>query len=638
MPTQGDETAADNVNGTWESWDVNEVERKMRENKLSDNIVKAFVGAGIKGRHFKQLYFSNLMSDLKLRYSDCLEVKNFFVEVGCWPAPFVGNLKIFNDPIHGNIRLNPVCLAVIDTPQFQRLRYIKQTGLCYFVYPGAAHNRFEHSLGVCYLAGQFIRTVKGNQPELGIDENDVLCLELAGLCHDLGHGPFSHVFDAKFIPQVVDKPWKHEIASRDMFAHIVQEHGLMEEDGIFRKSGLTETDMDFIKELMAGPSNRGNAEWPYKGREKAKAYLYEIVANKRNCIDVDKWDYIARDCHQLGIRNNFDYTRFIKFARVIEVNGEMQICMRDKELVNLYNMFSTRYLLHKNAYQHKVNCALDIMIEQALINADKHVHMIGKDGKRCAISECIDDMEAYTHLTDNIIHKILDTELPENASQKDREELEKAKSLIQRIFSRKLFKCIYESQPLQSEILEGESEEMIKKEITEICSLIDTSRDDFSVKIIEKATKLKITYKKDKSICIKKDHAFDKMQEGEIQQKIIKEWELVTKLAAENMDDFFVKITDLDFGMKDENPVEKLNVYSKQKPDAARHVSKEETSRILAPYTFKEQLVRIYIYDRSLKMSDGLNIAWHIWFDKRYNLRNPPAEPAPEQQSAQPKH
>lgn len=66
-------------------------------------------------------------------------------------------------------------------------------------------------------------------------------------------------------------------------------------------------------------------------------------------------------------------------------------------------------------------------------------------------------MEAYTHLTDNILHKILDTELPENASQKDHEELKKAKTIIQQIFSRKLFKCIYESQPLKSEILEGVS-------------------------------------------------------------------------------------------------------------------------------------------------------------------------------------
>ncbi|XP_059152297.1 deoxynucleoside triphosphate triphosphohydrolase SAMHD1-like [Physella acuta] len=56
-------------------------------------------------------------------------------------------LKVYNDPVHGHIQLNPACQCIVDTPQFQRLRYIKQLGLVYYVYPGAAHNRFEHSLG-----------------------------------------------------------------------------------------------------------------------------------------------------------------------------------------------------------------------------------------------------------------------------------------------------------------------------------------------------------------------------------------------------------------------------------------------------------------------------------------------------------
>ena len=68
----------------------------------------------------------------------------------------------------------------------------------------------------------------------------------------------------------------------------------------------------------------------YRGRKKDKYFLYEIVANKRNGIDVDKWDYFARDCHNLGISNNFDCHRFMKFARVIEVEGNLQICSRDK--------------------------------------------------------------------------------------------------------------------------------------------------------------------------------------------------------------------------------------------------------------------------------------------------------------------
>ncbi|KAJ8361314.1 hypothetical protein SKAU_G00178390 [Synaphobranchus kaupii] len=67
--------------------------------------------------------------------------------------------KIFNDPIHGSIELHPHLVSIIDTPAFQRLRYIKQMGSVYFVYPGACHNRFEHSIGVAHLAGELVQAL-----------------------------------------------------------------------------------------------------------------------------------------------------------------------------------------------------------------------------------------------------------------------------------------------------------------------------------------------------------------------------------------------------------------------------------------------------------------------------------------------
>ncbi|KAG8556413.1 hypothetical protein GDO81_018063 [Engystomops pustulosus] len=101
-----------------------------------------------------------------------------------------GNLqtstKVFNDPIHGHIELHPLLICIIDTPQFQRLRYIKQLGGQYYVFPGASHNRFEHSIGVSYLAGCLIEELRKRQPELEINERDVLSVQIAGLCHDLG--------------------------------------------------------------------------------------------------------------------------------------------------------------------------------------------------------------------------------------------------------------------------------------------------------------------------------------------------------------------------------------------------------------------------------------------------------------------
>uniref|UniRef100_A0A2C9M4N8 Uncharacterized protein n=1 Tax=Biomphalaria glabrata TaxID=6526 RepID=A0A2C9M4N8_BIOGL len=76
--------------------------------------------------------YLNELEEMKIKKKKCKSVKD---------------LKIFNDPIHGHIQLHPACQMIVDTPEFQRLRDIKQLGTVYFVYPGAAHNRFEHSLG-----------------------------------------------------------------------------------------------------------------------------------------------------------------------------------------------------------------------------------------------------------------------------------------------------------------------------------------------------------------------------------------------------------------------------------------------------------------------------------------------------------
>uniref|UniRef100_A0A8C3WJC0 Deoxynucleoside triphosphate triphosphohydrolase SAMHD1 n=1 Tax=Catagonus wagneri TaxID=51154 RepID=A0A8C3WJC0_9CETA len=443
----------------------------------------------------------------------------------------VDTVKVINDPIHGHIELHPLLIRIIDTPQFQRLRYIKQLGGGYYVFPGASHNRFEHSLGVGYLAGCLVRELSEKQPELEITERDILCVQIAGLCHDLGHGPFSHMFDGRFIPLArPDVKWTHEQGSVNMFEHLVNSNGLI---NVMQHYGLVpEDDIWFIKEQITGPleSPVKNAVWPYKGRPKEKSFLYEIVANKRNGIDVDKWDYFARDCHHLGIQNNFDYKRFMKFARVCEVDNKKHICTREKEVGNLYDMFHTRNCLHRRAYQHKVGNIIDTMITDAFLKADPYIEISGSKGKKYRISTAIDDMEAFTKLTDNIFLEILYSTDPK---------LDAARAILKKIECRNLYKFVGETQPGEQGKIKRENYESLPKGVA--------SAKPSNVQL-------------------------------EVELK---------------PEDFIVDVINMDYGMEDKNPIDNVRFYCKSDPDKAIRITKNQVSQLL-PEKFAEQLIRVY--------------------------------------------
>ncbi|KAK9953967.1 hypothetical protein ABG768_016079 [Culter alburnus] len=426
-------------------------------------------------------------------------------------------MKVFNDPIHGHIELHPLLVQFIDTPQFQRLRHIKQLGGTYLVFPGASHNRFEHSIGVGYLAGCLVKALHERQPELFITKQDILCVQIAGLCHDLGHGPFSHMFDGMFIPKVrPGEKWKHEIASVQMFDHLVKVNGLEE---VMKHHGLRlPDDLIFIKEQIAGPLDNSvlDRSWPYKGRPMEKSFLYEVVANKRNGIDVDKWDYFARDCYHLGIQNNFDYQRFLKFARVCEVRGKKHICTRDKEVGNLYDLFHTRNCLHRRAYQHKVGNIIETMITEAFVKADPHIRIQGSAGRFFTISSAIEDMEAYTKLTDHIFEQILYSSAPE---------LSEARTILHNIVCRRLYKCVGQTTS-------------------------ETHVDVSQEKLLDWA----------KEVAQSKPSGTD------------------GNLIAE---DFVVSVIYMDYGMKDKNPINSVHFYCKNDPTKAIKIRKNQVSKLL---------------------------------------------------------
>ena len=195
-------------------------------------------------------------------------------------------ISCFHDTIHGNIYMDGLCLRIIDTKEFQRLRYLKQLAACDYVYTGATHTRFEHSLGVAHYAETVVKNLSRNQPYLNITNTDILCVKVAGLCHDLGHGPFSHVFDGVFMKRMrPELNWRHEDGSIAMLTYLLSANNIDIAD-----YNLTERDMVFIQEIIGG-----TPEHLRRGRPSSKFYLYDVVNNTRSGLDVDKLDYFQRD-------------------------------------------------------------------------------------------------------------------------------------------------------------------------------------------------------------------------------------------------------------------------------------------------------------------------------------------------------
>ena len=180
----------------------------------------------------------------------------------------ITNYKEILDLVHGYIKISDLATKIIDTPYFQRMRYIKQLGMCYLVYPNAVHTRFEHSIGTYYLAGRLLNNIKKNSNNISLDHDlviqelddyymrtyqnhvhikldDYVCelIKIAALCHDIGHGPFSHMFDDVFLNSSKKHHYRHETRSCLILEYIIK-------NDEYLSSIIKDPEITFMKNLI----------------------------------------------------------------------------------------------------------------------------------------------------------------------------------------------------------------------------------------------------------------------------------------------------------------------------------------------------------------------------------------------------
>jgi len=352
------------------------------------------------------------------------------------------NFKTIHDPLYKYIHISNIAIKFIDNHIFQRLRDLHQLGTCHFVFSGATHNRFEHSLGTYYLTGKLVETIQNrtnieimheylnkiNELDNYFNRNNIKTkkidlyvkelIKIAGLCHDLGHGPFSHLFDDIFIPTIDLN--KLTIDQKKLLHHEGRSCKLVE---FIWKSNkelstiMTIDDIKFIQSLIDPP--------------KIQHFIYQIVSNNLNGLDVDKFDYLNRDSYMMNIKeHSADPTRLIEDVYVID----NKICYSKNSYMDIINIFYSRYNLHKNIYQHKAVISIQFMISEIMELLNSYLE----------IDKAIFDMEKFIELTDNSIMTFTNSykKIMEKNNIPLDNNIRLADNLIKRIKNRNLYHLI----------------------------------------------------------------------------------------------------------------------------------------------------------------------------------------------------
>lgn len=346
--------------------------------------------------------------------------------------------KFVHDTIHGAIGLSYLAMSIIDTPIFQRLSGLKQLGPCRYIYQTAVHTRYEHSIGTYHLAGELISTIANLENQNEIDEylreipelqnyyertqttENLLTpyvrelVKIAGLCHDIGHASFSHLYDDVFLPKVdfTNNPNKsHEHRSNLLIDKIIKEDPVL-------STYVLESDINFIKALI-NPS------------KSQIGFIFQIVSNNANGLDVDKYDYLQRDIKTVDFPAKVDTTMLTKYVKVTNNNIIYPIQAFD----DIENLFRTRHKMYKKVYLHPNVTSVEYLITEIMVELNNIMEL----------SASINDMDKFITLNDNTIIECVNVieKLHVNLTEEQIISYNKIKELKRRLDTRDFYHLLH---------------------------------------------------------------------------------------------------------------------------------------------------------------------------------------------------
>lgn len=243
------------------------------------------------------------------------------------PGSNLNEPRVLRDPVHGYIHItSPVIWRLLDTPEFQRLRRIRQLGGVFQVYHTAEHSRFSHSLGVY----EIVRRMTEEVPDIGgsLSRQEKLVVLCAALLHDVGHGPYSHSFER--LSHCSHEQMTMRLILEDTDIHTV----------------LAEADPSLPAEVAA--VIQGTCPNPL---------LCDLISSQ---LDADRMDYLLRDAYETGTSyGTFDLERILRCLRV--KNG--RLCIKESGMHSVEDYIMARYHMYWQVYLHPVARAYEVMLQ-----------------------------------------------------------------------------------------------------------------------------------------------------------------------------------------------------------------------------------------------------------------------------------